>query len=201
MEMADIHWGMLVEDIFTIFQPQMQKIPLFCVWNLPSIWRLLHRHSFVCVNWVLWNIAFISTSLWSSFHYRRMCRPCWIQGPRPACLFWPLNQKIWRTFTADIRFVCFFFLCFFLCECVLLTLYLSFTILSIEYWHFPTWDIITNVNWPSFPHCRSCSRSWSSWRCRRNTLKTNRRTWKRSFFMPKRRWRGYRASLWSLDSS
>lgn len=48
--------------------------------------------------------------------------------------------------------------------------------------------------------CRSCSRSWSSWRCRRSTSKMNRRTWRKSSSMPRRRWRGYRASRWSLDS-
>ncbi|KAI4876586.1 hypothetical protein NFI96_014814, partial [Prochilodus magdalenae] len=35
--------------------------------------------------------------------YRRMCRLCSVHDPRPACLSWPQNLKIWRTSTADIR--------------------------------------------------------------------------------------------------
>lgn len=60
---------------------------------------------------------------------------------------------------------------------------------------------------PSFPlllllyDCRSCSRSWSFWRCKRSTSKMNRKTWRKSSSMPRRRWRGYRAFLLSLASS
>ena len=47
---------------------------------------------------------------------------------------------------------------------------------------------------------RNCSRSWSSWRCRRSISRMSKRTWKRNSSMPRRRWNESRASHWLLGS-
>lgn len=143
--MAETHWGTLVGAYFIFLNPRSRKSHYFYVWDLRSMWglndgnllrfdvELLHPLKFpglsaphfypdyyknlsfrfnliVCS----WNIA-LHLYICDLYLYRMMCRPCWIQGPRPACLSWLLNQKIWRTFTADIRFVSFFVVVCFVC--------------------------------------------------------------------------------------
>lgn len=129
-----------------------------------------------------------------------MFQPCWAHGLRPVCPFWPQNLRIWKICTADIRFVFIAFLSVFTNKPFIWTITRNNNNNSMLFIHTSVISL-NSAMFVIFVPRRSCSRSWSFWRCRRSTLRMSRRTWRRSSSTLRRRWRGSRASRWSSDSS